>query len=173
MEKPILKHSNLKREDMKELLEGYPGKRSQGDLTEDEMNELICRQNTDKFHEELRKGFDLKKKDMKPRIYISGAISGLNTEERRKAFRRVQDKYESEGWTVFNPFDNGLPDESPTSLHMRRDLAVLTNEDIPFQAIYMMAGWNHSAGCWTEFQAALAIGLEVIFEQVGFPVRFE
>ena len=56
---------------------------------------------------------------------------------------------------------------------MRRDLSVLTNEDIPFQAIYMMKGWNHSAGCWTEFQDALAIGLEVIFEQVGFPVVFE
>jgi hypothetical protein len=117
--------------------------------------------------------FKFKTSNMKPRIYISGAISGLNIEERKREFKIVQNMLEEKGWTVFNPFDNGLPDESPTSLHMRRDLAVLTNEDIPFKAIYMMRGWNHSAGCWTEFHDALAIGLEVIFEQVGFPIKFE
>ena len=110
---------------------------------------------------------------MKPRIYISGAISGLNIEERKREFKIIQNMLEERGWTVFNPLENGLPEDSPTNLHMRRDLSVLCNDEIPFQAIYMMKGWNHSAGCWTEFHDALAIGLEVIFEQVGFPIKFE
>lgn len=110
---------------------------------------------------------------MKPRIYISGPISGHDIEERRQAFKEVKLMLEAQGWTVFNPKENGLPEDSPTKRHMLRDLSVLTNEDIPFKAIYMMKGWNHSAGCWTEFQVATAIGLEIIFEQVGTPVKFE
>ena len=60
--------------------------------------------------------------------------------------------------------ENGLSADSTTHDHMHRDLAVLTNEDIPFTAIYMMTGWLHSAGCKLEFDVATAIGLSVIME---------
>lgn len=110
---------------------------------------------------------------MKRRIYISGPISGHDIEERRMEFKKVQNAFEERGWTVFNPLENGLPEDSPTSAHMRRDLAVLTNEDIPFDSIYMMNGWNHSQGCWTEFQVATAIGLDIVFQKVGWPVDFD
>lgn len=104
---------------------------------------------------------------MKPRIYISGPISGHDIEERRKAFKEVQKKFEDNGWTVFNPMENGLPPESTTHEHMHRDLAVLTNEEIPFEAIYMMKKWTHSAGCYLEFRVATAIGLAVYFEEAA------
>lgn len=102
---------------------------------------------------------------MKPRIYISGPISGHDLEERRKAFKEAQTMLESKGWTVFNPMENGLPAEATTHDHMHRDLAVLTTEEIPFKAIYMMKKWTHSAGCKLEFDVATAIGLTVIFEE--------
>ena len=110
---------------------------------------------------------------MKQRVYISGAISGHDLEERRREFKIVQNMLEEKGFETFNPMENGLPADSTTSQHMRRDLNELTREDKPYDMIYMMKGWNHSAGCWTEFKAALAIGLEVIFEQIGRPVMFE
>lgn len=100
---------------------------------------------------------------MKPRIYISGPISGHDIEERRKAFKEVQTMLEAQGWTVFNPMENGLPAEASTHEHMHRDLAVLTTEEIPFDAIYMMEKWTHSAGCKLEFDVATAIGLKVFF----------
>lgn len=102
---------------------------------------------------------------MKPRIYLSGPISGHDLEERRKAFKYAQDYLESQGYTVFNPMENGLPADATTHEHMHRDLAVLTTEEIPFTAIYMMRGWLHSAGCTLEFRVATAIGLEVYFQE--------
>ena len=109
----------------------------------------------------------------KKRIYISGAINHLNIEERFKAFEQVEKMLVEQGHEVFNPMKNGLPSDSTTSQHMRRDLSELTREDEPYTTIYMMKGWNHSAGCWDEFHDALAIGLEVIIEQIGTPVKFE
>ena len=109
----------------------------------------------------------------KPRIYISGPISGHPYEVRLHHFRNKQFMLEAQGYEVFNPMENGLPLDAKTAQHMRRDLNELTREDNPYDAIYMMEGWNHSAGCWTEFHAALAIGLEVIFEQIGKPIKFE
>ena len=104
---------------------------------------------------------------MKPRIYISGPISGHDIEERRKAFKEVQKEFEDDGWTVFNQMENGLPPESTTHEHMRRDLSVLTNEEIPFEAIFMMKRWTHSAGCWKEFETAISCGIRVIFEEMN------
>ena len=109
----------------------------------------------------------------KPRIYISGPISGHDIEERRKAFKRTQKKLEAQGFEVWNPMENGLPDEATTNEHMHRDLAELTNEERPFWAIYMMRRWTHSKGCKVEFDVATAIGLHFYFEEIGTMVKFE
>ena len=100
----------------------------------------------------------------KKRVYISGPISGHDMAGRRLVFIRTKRQLEEQGYEVFNPMENGLPAEATTSQHMRRDLSELTREDKPYDAIYLMKGWNHSAGCWTEFHDALAIGLEVILQ---------
>lgn len=110
---------------------------------------------------------------VKPRIYLSGPISGHNLDERRQAFKRVQIMLESQGYEVFNPMENGLPPESTTHEHMHRDLAELTREDHPYDAIYMMERWLHSAGCKTEFSVATAIGLSVIFEDFDNRIKFK
>ena len=111
---------------------------------------------------------------MKPRIYISGPISGLNREECIAKFKKTQKMLENLGYEVFNPKENGLPEDAPTVAHMRRDLNELTREDKPYDSIYMMKRWTHSAGCWKEFEAAVSCGLKVIFEDGGGTcIKFE
>ena len=107
-----------------------------------------------------------------PRIYISGPIDGYNLIERRETFKRVQTYLELQGYDVFNPMENGLPAEATTQQHMLRDLAELTREKNPYDAIYMMKGWQHSKNCTTEFNVATALGLNVFFEQAGEMIRF-
>lgn len=100
-------------------------------------------------------------------IYLSGPISGQDKEERRKAFEEKEEEFKALGYKVFNPMKNGLPFESDTHDHMRRDLNVLTNEEIPISHIFMMKRWTHSAGCWKEFETAVSCGITVIFEEMN------
>lgn len=106
-----------------------------------------------------------------PRIYISGPISGRDKGDCEARFQRAEYELISKGYKVFNPLKNGLQYDDATSKHMRRDLNELTREDNPYDAIYMMKDWNHSAGCWTEFKVATTIGLQVYFEFTGDIVR--
>lgn len=98
---------------------------------------------------------------MKERIYISGPITGHDIYERRSTFETVQHYLEHlNSWKVFNPLKNGLPADAHRSEHMREDLKQLLN----CTAIYMMKGWEKSAGCQLEFNMATQIGLSVFFE---------
>lgn len=112
---------------------------------------------------------DILEAPAKPRIYISGPISGHNIEERRKAFTITQTFLEAQGYEVVNPMENGLPAEATTHEHMKRDIEQLMTCDY----IYMMRRWTHSKGCKVEFDVATAIGLPVFFEESGKITNFE
>ena len=103
------------------------------------------------------------------RIYISGPISGHDLEQRRKAFAQIADDLRIQGFEPVNPMENGLPPDSPTRDHMRRDIELLMTCDL----IYMMRLWTHSKGCKLEFDVATAIGLPVMFEESGEIISFE
>lgn len=107
------------------------------------------------------------------RIYISGPISGHNFVECKERFTKVEEKLIAKGYRVFNPLKNGLPFDADTHKHMRRDLNILTNEDDPFDYIYMMRRWPHSSGCKQELDNAIACGIKVIFEDSECAVKFE
>ena len=109
----------------------------------------------------------------KKRIYISGPISGCDPKETKERFKTVEIFLKAQDFEVFNPYENGLPPESTTHQHMHRDLAELTCEDHPYDAIFMMNRWTHSKGCKVEFDVATAIGLKVFFQQSGTMVSFE
>lgn len=99
------------------------------------------------------------------RVYISGPISNSgNKEEIIARFAKVEEMLVEAGFRVFNPLKNGLPFDADTHQHMRRDLNILTNEDDPFDYIFMMRRWNHSAGCYLEFRTAVSCGIAVMFE---------
>ena len=102
-------------------------------------------------------------------IYISGPISGRDLTERKETFAATAAKLEAMGFGVCNPMENGLPPESTTHEHMRRDIYMLMRCD----CIYMMKGWTHSKGCQVELEVATAIGLPVMFEEFNSIVKFE
>lgn len=97
---------------------------------------------------------------MRHKCYLSGPISGKCIVERRKTFMSAKMMLEAAGYNVVNPMENGLPKKSTTAQHMKRDIQLLTECD----TVFMMDGWNHSQGCYTEFMVATAIGCEIIFE---------
>lgn len=103
----------------------------------------------------------------KPRIYLSGPISYHDRDEVVERFKKHADYFKEQGFRVFNPLENGLPFNSDTHLHMRRDLNILTNEEDPFDYIFMMRQWTHSGGCWKEFENAVSSGISVIFEEMN------
>ena len=114
-------------------------------------------------------GRDITKCHKKPRIYISGPISGHDMEERRKAFKEIQEHLEAQGYEAINPMENGLPDEADIHDHMRRDIELLMTCDY----IYLLKRWTHSKGCMVELEVATSIGLPVFFEESGKITQFE
>jgi hypothetical protein len=81
----------------------------------------------------------------------------------------VQTFLETQDYEAVNPMENGLPDDSTTREHMKRDIELLMTCDM----IYMMRRWTHSKGCKVEFDVATSIGLPVLFEESGDIVKFE
>ena len=99
----------------------------------------------------------------KMRVYLSGPISGHDLKERRRAFKEIQERLEKLGIEVFNPMENGLPPESTTHQHMHRDIATLSNEDHPFDLIYMMIDMNNPA--WKKTESLVYLFYKYSFEQ--------
>lgn len=96
-------------------------------------------------------------------VYLSAPISGYDINERRETFERVENELNKLGYKVLSPMKNGLSQDEPTSRHMKRDIILLLQAD----AIFLMTGWNRSAGCLTELNVATACGLDVWFEGVS------
>ena len=99
---------------------------------------------------------DMKKK----KIYISGAISHHDLDERKTAFEITAAFCEACGFESVNPFDNGLPQPGDWREHMRVDIKMLLDCD----AICMMDGWEASKGCKLEHDVASTCGLTVYYE---------
>lgn len=96
-------------------------------------------------------------------VYLSAPISGFDINERRETFERVETELKKLGYKVLSPMKNGLSQDEPTSHHMKRDIILLLQAD----TIFLMTGWNRSAGCLTELNVATACGLDVWFEGVS------
>ena len=93
------------------------------------------------------------------RIYISGAISGYDLEERRKAFKDAEDLLRKNGYHPVNPFNNGIPEDEHWRKHMRADIRMLTE----CEGIYFLEGWAKSKGCKLEFDIAASMdNVEII-----------
>ena len=102
--------------------------------------------------------------DMPParRVYISGAIAGMDLKERREAFAQAAERIARMGLRPVNPFDNGVPQEAHWREHMRADIRML----LTCQYIYMLRGWEQSKGAKLEHDVATSCGLRVLlYEQ--------
>lgn len=101
----------------------------------------------------------IKTKKMKGKMYISGPISGYDTDERMEAFGRASKKAETMGYKAVNPMADPI-DGWEWDEYMRRDIAMLCKCD----AIMLMSGWENSKGACLEKQIADALGMEMFYD---------
>jgi len=91
-------------------------------------------------------------------VYVSGPIKDNPTA--REDFDAACIFVRSCGHTAINPFDlSDLKPDAGYQKWMRDDIAALVACD----AIYLMTGWENSAGARVEFLVAQACGLKIIF----------
>lgn len=96
------------------------------------------------------------------KVYLSLPISGYDLTERIETSLKTEMNLHERGYDVFNPLDNGLPHEASTYEHMKADIRALLDCDI----VLFMSGFNRSAGCHTELAVAMAIGMEIWFQDL-------
>lgn len=89
-------------------------------------------------------------------IYIAGPITGRPDYIER--FCRAYLDLEAEGWIILNPAD--LPEGMPADRYMPICLAMLQQAD----AVYMLEGWEESAGASIEWTLAKYQGKRVIYQ---------
>lgn len=92
------------------------------------------------------------------KIYLCGAISGLNPIQCRALFQIAQNKIATNWRVVLNPFDNGLEDEASWEDHMRADIKMLMECD----AMYVVNDISSSKGAKIELNLARALGITVM-----------
>lgn len=95
-------------------------------------------------------------------IYISGPISGYDTEERKRAFKEATRVAGKMGYIPVNPMEYQV-DGWTWEAYMRRDIKELMDCD----AILMMPGWEQSRGAKLEKDIAERIGMEVLYMKEG------
>ena len=91
-----------------------------------------------------------------PLIYISGPMTDV-PDFNHPAFNLAAQALRTAGWAVFNPAENGMPDEAPWAEHMRVDIAQLMR----CTHVATLDGWQNSRGATLEVHIATRLGLQV------------
>lgn len=99
--------------------------------------------------------------DEELKVYVSGAITGLPSQQVEEKFRRAERRLRRGGMRPVCPIDNGLEASAEWRCHMRRDLEMLAACD----AIYMLDDWRQSRGAQIELRMAMTWRKMIIFEK--------
>lgn len=94
------------------------------------------------------------------KIYISGKISGLPTEDVKAKFEKAEKQVEAFGHLPVNPFSNGLANDASWEEHMAKDIYMLLGCD----GIYLLKDWSDSVGSRIEAYIAQERGFEIIHQ---------
>lgn len=97
------------------------------------------------------------------KVYISGKISGLTTEEALNNFE-LAEKYLSENqWSLelVNPMKLEHNHDKTWVEFMKEDIGALLTCD----AIYLLKNWGDSKGARIERAIALELGIKIIYEK--------
>lgn len=92
------------------------------------------------------------------KMYISGRISGLPSDQVSAKFEQAEQQVIAAGHTPVSPLKNGLPGDAPWSEHMGRDITMLLESD----AVYRLADWADSQGARIEHAAAVEYGMAIL-----------
>ena len=91
------------------------------------------------------------------KIYISGKISDLPTEQVKEKFAKAEAQIRAFGHEPVSPLDNGQPSKATWAQQMMASLAMLFECD----AIYLLPDWGDSKGARIEANIAQECGLEI------------
>ena len=100
------------------------------------------------------------------RIYISGKITG--TTDYHLRFKQAELSLGLKGYEVINPAKIGAALKSSLPFDPEYDDYMLVDEHFlkKADAIYMMKGYEESAGAKHELMIATQLGKEIIYEEV-------
>lgn len=104
---------------------------------------------TEKYHFTL---------DKKPKVYISGRITGLSEEVYKNNFNSVELYLTGLGYDVINPVSYTPIENGTWEDYMKRDLKLLLDCDY----IYLLEGWQDSDGASLEYTVAETLGIKVL-----------
>src|SRR5574344_720609 len=90
------------------------------------------------------------------KIYISGKIT--NNATYKADFEATEIALKSASFQPVNPAEEHLPDGATWADYMQHDIKLLCDCD----AIYMLDGWQESAGAKIEYKLARDLGIEII-----------
>lgn len=94
------------------------------------------------------------------KIYISGKISDLPTEQVKEKFAKAEAQIRAFGHEPVNPLDNGQLPTATWAQQMTASLAMLFECD----AIYLLSDWDDSRGARIEANIAEECGLEILHQ---------
>ena len=97
------------------------------------------------------------------KIYISGKISGEDSEQCRLKFRKAQVKFERQGFEVFNPYGDGIKRwlEDSWEFHIVSDLKFIIYEK---PHMYFLNDWEFSTGAKIEHAVAKELDLLMFYQ---------
>lgn len=105
-------------------------------------------------------------------VYVSGPMTGYD-DFNYPAFHAAANELLELGFDVVNPAENfegrtGLP----LSMYLRKDIGQLIDQ---CDAVYMLHGWENSAGARMEWAVANGLDLDLMFQdgQPSMPVEYE
>ena len=94
----------------------------------------------------------------KPKIYISGKISGME-EKARELFLDAQKTLEEAGFEAINPMALNHDHDKSWESFMKEDLKALLDCD----AVYMLPNWKKSPGAIIEYFLAIQLSMPVYY----------
>lgn len=105
--------------------------------------------------------------DKKPKVYISGKISGLEEKEYKNNFNSAELYLTGLGYDAVNPVSEVTIPNGTWEDYMRRDIKLLCDCDY----IYLLDGWKYSGGACLEKLIADNLGIkQLILDENGVVV---
>lgn len=96
--------------------------------------------------------------DKKPKVYISGPITGREEKDYKSDFNNTELYLTGLGYDVVNPVSYTVDPNWSWEEYMRRDIKLLMD----CEYIYLIKGWERSRGARIEYNVAREVGIAVL-----------